>query len=50
MEHKHVRPRDLEGPPLCIPHRTLMNWTSQGNHGKAQRQIRTGCGARRLGI
>ncbi|KFO67773.1 hypothetical protein DS62_10540 [Smithella sp. SC_K08D17] len=29
MEHKHVRPRDLEGPPLCIPHRTLMNWTSQ---------------------
>ena len=29
MEHKHVRPRDLEGPPLCIPHRTLMNWGRQ---------------------
>lgn len=29
IEHKHVRPCDLEGPPLCIPHRTLMNWTRQ---------------------
>lgn len=29
VENGHVRPRDLEGPPLCIPHRTLMNWTAQ---------------------
>jgi hypothetical protein len=29
MENGHVRPRDLAGPPFCIPHRTLMNWTSQ---------------------
>lgn len=25
----HVRPRDLEEPPLSIPHRTLMNWQKQ---------------------
>jgi transposase-like protein len=25
----HVRPRDLEEPPLSIPHRTLMNWQEQ---------------------
>lgn len=29
MENGHVRARDLEGPPLCIPHRTLMNWGRQ---------------------
>lgn len=29
MENNHIRPCDLEGPPLCIPHRTLMNWTEQ---------------------
>ena len=29
MENGHVRPCDLEGPPFCIPHRTLMNWASQ---------------------
>ena len=29
MENGHVRPRDLEKPPLCIAHRTLMNWLSQ---------------------
>lgn len=27
MENGHVRARDLEQPPLLIPHRTLMNWT-----------------------
>jgi hypothetical protein len=26
MDNGHVRARDLEGPPLCIAHRTLMNW------------------------
>ena len=29
IENSHVRARDLEGAPLCIPHRTLMNWTAQ---------------------
>jgi transposase-like protein len=29
MENSHVRAVDLEGPPLLIPHRTLMNWTAQ---------------------
>jgi DNA-binding CsgD family transcriptional regulator len=29
MENGHVRACDLEGPPLLIPHRTLMNWTAQ---------------------
>ena len=29
MANGHVRPRDLEEPPLCIPHRTLMNWVGQ---------------------
>ena len=29
MENGHVRARDLEGAPLCIPHRTLMNWVAQ---------------------
>lgn len=29
MENGYVRPCDLEKPPLCIPHRTLMNWTGQ---------------------
>ena len=29
MENGHVRARDLNGPPLLIPHRTLMNWTAQ---------------------
>lgn len=29
MENGHVRPCDLEGPPLSIPHRTLMNWSAQ---------------------
>ena len=29
MENGHVRARDLEQPPLLIPHRTLMNWTKQ---------------------
>ena len=29
MENGHVRPCDLECSPLCIPHRTLMNWVSQ---------------------
>lgn len=26
MDNGHVRPCELEDPPLCIPHRTLMNW------------------------
>lgn len=29
MENGHVRARDLEQAPWCIPHRTLMNWTGQ---------------------
>ena len=29
MENAHVRAVDLEGAPLCIPHRTLMNWVAQ---------------------
>lgn len=29
MENGHVRACDLAGPPLCIPHRTLMNWKAQ---------------------
>jgi len=29
MENGHVRARDLEGPPLNLPHRTLMNYVSQ---------------------
>lgn len=29
MNNGHVRPRDLEGPPMCFPHRSLMNWLSQ---------------------
>lgn len=29
MLNGHVRPCDLEEPPLCIPHRTLMNWCKQ---------------------
>jgi len=27
IENDHVRPRDFEAAPWCIPHRTLMNWT-----------------------
>lgn len=26
MHNGHVRPCDLEGPPMCFAHRTLMNW------------------------
>jgi transposase-like protein len=29
MENSHVRAIDLEGAPLLIPHRTLMNWVAQ---------------------
>ncbi len=29
MVNGHVRPCDLEEFPLCIPHRTLMNWVGQ---------------------
>lgn len=29
MENGHVRACDLNGPPLLIAHRTLMNWTAQ---------------------
>jgi hypothetical protein len=29
MENGHVRAVDLEGPPVLVPHRTLMNWTAQ---------------------
>ena len=29
MASGHVRAVDLEGPPLLIAHRTLMNWTAQ---------------------
>jgi hypothetical protein len=29
MENGHVRACDLEEAPLCIPHRTLMNWLGQ---------------------
>lgn len=29
MENGHVKARDLEKPPMLIPHRTLMNWSKQ---------------------
>ncbi|MFZ2958940.1 MAG: putative transposase [Candidatus Ozemobacteraceae bacterium] len=29
LVNSHVRACDLENEPLCMPHRTLMNWTSQ---------------------
>ncbi len=29
MENGHVRAVDLQEPPLCLAHRTLMNWTVQ---------------------
>lgn len=29
MENAHVRAVDLQAAPLCIPHRTLMNWAAQ---------------------
>jgi hypothetical protein len=29
MDNGHVRPSELEQAPLCIPHRTLMNWLKQ---------------------
>ena len=29
LENDHVRARDLENPPLNIPHRTVMNWRQQ---------------------
>jgi len=29
MENGHVKAVELERPPLCIPHRTLMNWVRQ---------------------
>jgi len=36
MENGHVRAVDLQGPPLLIPHRTLMNWTARyRNEGSA---------------
>lgn len=29
MENGHVRPCELEGPPLSLSHRTIMNWLKQ---------------------
>jgi hypothetical protein len=29
MENKHLKAAELSGPPLLIPHRTLMNWKAQ---------------------
>ena len=29
MENGHVRAVELEAAPLCLPHRTLMNWVAQ---------------------
>ncbi len=29
LENGHVRARDLENPPLNLPHRTVMNWRHQ---------------------
>lgn len=29
MANDHVRACDLEKPPLCVPHRTLMHWAQQ---------------------
>lgn len=29
MINRHVRPSDLEDAPLCLAHRTLMNWVKQ---------------------
>jgi hypothetical protein len=36
MENKHLKAAELSGPPLTIPHRTLMNWKGQfRKHGLA---------------
>ena len=36
MENKHVKAAELSGPPLLIPHRTLMNWKARfRKHGSA---------------
>ena len=32
LENGHVKACELERPPLCIPHRTLMNWLAQCRH------------------
>jgi hypothetical protein len=29
MDNRHVHPCELERAPLCLPHRTLMNWLDQ---------------------
>jgi len=29
MVNGYVRPCELQGPPLCLPHRTIMNWAKQ---------------------
>ncbi|MBF0173162.1 MAG: hypothetical protein HQL83_06915, partial [Magnetococcales bacterium] len=29
MINRHVRPSELERAPLCLSHRTLMNWTKR---------------------
>ena len=33
MDNGHVKACELEASPLCIPHRTLMNWTRQLRDG-----------------
>lgn len=41
MENGHVRAVDLERPPLSIPHRTLMHWTSQNRKDGSASFFRT---------
>ena len=46
MENGHVRAIDLEGAPLCIPHRTLMNWVAQLREDGADSFFRAAPGTR----
>ena len=42
MDNGHVRACDLEKAPLCIPHRTLMNWLGQLRKGGPESFFRPG--------
>jgi len=42
MFNKHVRVVDLQNPPLCIPHRTLMNWKQRYNEEGPESFFRPG--------
>ena len=46
MENGHVRAVELEGPPLSISHRTLMNWKKQSREDGPASFFRTVTGPR----